>query len=198
MNPNFWNERYGDNEYAYGTEPNRFFAESIKNLTPGRVLFPCDGEGRNSVFAAKLGWDVTAFDFSESGKIKADKLAAQNNVAIDFQVADAALVFYPSQLFDLIVFTFAHLPEPIRKRLHNEAITWLKPGGKIIYEAYNPNQLNNNTGGPRELSMLGSREVIAADFNTLTTQYLEELQVEVNEGLYHNGLADVIRYIGMK
>jgi len=198
MNPTFWNERYSDNEYAYGTEPNQFFAEEIEKLSPGRVLFPCDGEGRNSVHAAKLGWEVTAFDFSESGKIKADKLAAQHNVSIDFQVADAAIVQYPSELFDLIVFTFAHLPEPIRKRLHKEALSWLKPGGKIIYEAYNPKQLQNNTGGPRELSMLGSRELIAEDFGSLTTEYLEELQVEVNEGIYHNGLADVIRYVGRK
>jgi SAM-dependent methyltransferase len=198
MNAEFWNSRYSDNEYAYGKEPNQFFAEEIKKLTPGKCLFPCDGEGRNSVYAATLGWKVSAFDFSTSGKEKADKLASENKAEITFQTADASTVEYKAEQFDLIVFTFAHLPENIRMRLHKEAINWLKPGGKIIYEAYNPNQLNNNTGGPKDLSMLGSRDVIAADFGSLTTQYLEELQVEVNEGKFHNGVADVIRFVGRK
>jgi ubiquinone/menaquinone biosynthesis C-methylase UbiE len=198
MNAEFWNARYSDNEYAYGKEPNQFFAEEIKKLTPGIALFPCDGEGRNSVYAATLGWKVSAFDFSASGKEKADKLASENNVEITFQTADASAVEYEAEQFDLIVFTFAHLPENIRMRLHKEAINWLKPEGKIIYEAYNPKQLNNNTGGPKDLSMLGSREQIAKDFGSLTTQYLEELQVEVNEGKFHNGVADVIRFVGRK
>ncbi len=198
MNAEFWNARYSDNEYAYGKEPNQFFAEEIKKLTPGTALFPCDGEGRNSVYAAALGWKVSAFDFSASGKEKADKLASENNVEITFQTADASAVEYEAEQFDLIVFTFAHLPENIRMRLHKEAINWLKTGGEIIYEAYNPKQLNNNTGGPKDLSMLGSRDVIAADFGSLTTQYLEELQVEVNEGKFHNGVADVIRFVGRK
>ena len=198
MNAEFWNARYSDNEYAYGKEPNQFFAEEIKKLTAGTALFPCDGEGRNSVYAATLGWKVSAFDFSASGKEKADKLASENNVEITFQTADASAVEYEAEQFDLIVFTFAHLPENIRMRLHKEAINWLKPGGEIIYEAYNPKQLNNNTGGPKDLSMLGSRDVIAADFGSLTTQYLEELQVEVNEGKFHNGVADVIRFVGRK
>ena len=198
MNAEFWNQRYSDQEYAYGKEPNQFFAEEIKKLTAGTALFPCDGEGRNSVYAATRGWKVSAFDFSASGKEKADKLASENGVEISFQTADASTVEYEPAQFDLIVFTFAHLPENIRTRLHAEAIHWLRPGGKIIYEAYNPKQLNNNTGGPKDLNMLGSREVIVADFGRLTTQYLEELQVEVNEGKFHNGLADVIRFVGTK
>ncbi len=198
MNAEFWNQRYSDQEYAYGKEPNQFFAEEMNKLIPGTALFPCDGEGRNSVYAAKRGWKVSAFDFSASGKAKADKLASENGVEISFQTADASTVEYEPAQFDLIVFTFAHLSENIRKRLHAEAIHWLRPGGKIIYEAYNPKQLNNNTGGPKDLSMLGSREVIVADFGRLTTQYLEELQVEVNEGKFHNGLADVVRFVGTK
>ena len=198
MTSQFWNERYNENEYAYGTEPNQFFAKEIQQVKPGRVLFPCDGEGRNSVYAAILGWDVIAFDFSEAGKTKADQLAAAHGVSINFQVADAALVKYPTELFDLIVFTFAHLPVAIRQRLHAEAVTWLKPGGRIIFEAYNPKQLNNNTGGPKDISMLVTPEIIHEDFGALTTELLQEIQEEVHEGKFHNGLADVIQYIGIK
>src|SRR4030066_1314218 len=107
---NFWNERYGNQEYIYGKTPNVFFAEQLESLKPGEILLPCEGEGRNAVFAALKGWQTRAFDTSEAGKIKAEKLAAENNVDIDYLIDDALTVQYPPNSFDAVAFIYAHFP----------------------------------------------------------------------------------------
>jgi hypothetical protein len=75
---------------------------------------------------------------------------------------------------------------------------WLKPGGRIILEAFNPDQLQNTSGGPKELSMLYTADMLKADFEGLSTDILATLQIDLNEGKYHDGIADVIRYVGIK
>ena len=77
----FWDERYGDDEYAYGTKPNTWFAEQLARMAQGRLLLPAEGEGRNAVYAAKLGWEVTAFDISAAGRDKAMRLAEKHGAA---------------------------------------------------------------------------------------------------------------------
>ena len=83
-----WNDRYSNDEFAYGEEPNNYLKEQIEKLEIGTILFPAEGEGRNAIFAAKSGWKVSAFDISEEGKNKALKLAKANNVSIDYQVGE--------------------------------------------------------------------------------------------------------------
>lgn len=83
-----WDDRYSSEEFAYGKEPNNYLKEQLEKLNPGAILFPAEGEGRNAIFAAKLGWNVSAFDISEEGKNKALKLAEANNVSIDYQVGE--------------------------------------------------------------------------------------------------------------
>ena len=73
-----WNDRYSSEEFAYGTAPNNYLKEQLEKLKTGSILFPAEGEGRNAVFAAKLGWKVSAFDISAEGKNKALKLAEAN------------------------------------------------------------------------------------------------------------------------
>lgn len=82
----FWNQRYRQEAFAYGKAPNQYFKENIQKLNPGKILFPAEGEGRNAVYAAQLGWDVYAFDISEEGKTKAKKWARENKVSINYQV----------------------------------------------------------------------------------------------------------------
>ena len=88
MSKDFWNSRYSEKEFAYGTDPNEFFKEQIDKIIPGRAIFLGEGEGRNAVYAAKLGWQVDAVDFSSSAKDKALKLAKENNVKINYVVSD--------------------------------------------------------------------------------------------------------------
>ena len=195
---NFWNERYTEKEFAYGTDANVFLAGELEKLPAGKILFPCEGEGRNAVFAAKKGWDVTAFDLSEEGLKKALTLAQQNKVSVKYQVADALTVEYPAESLDAVALIYAHFPASARRTIHQKIISWLKPGGLLILEAFNPLQINNTSGGPKEPSMLYTGEMLEEDFRPLKTQLLISQKITLNEGKYHQGIAYVVRYIGQK
>ena len=194
----FWNERYAENEFAYGTLPNEFLKEQLDKLSTGKILFVCEGEGRNAVYAATQKWNVEAFDLSSEGLKKALQLAEQKNVSINYQIADAAKVDYPFESFDAVVLIYTHFPETVRKSIHQKITSWLKPNGLVLMEAFNPKQLNNSSGGPKELSMLYTTEMLENDFENLEVKLLYTEVVQLNEGKYHNGKADVIRFIGKK
>jgi SAM-dependent methyltransferase len=198
MNAEFWNDRYSEDGFAYGNKPNEFFKEQIDNLPVGKILFPCEGEGRNAAYAASLGWNVEAFDLSEVGKQKAIDLAASFNAKINYNICDVANANFENNSFDAVVLIYSHLPESLRITLHGNIKNWLKPGGWVILEAYNPLQLNNTSGGPKDLNMLYSIETLMIDFHGMHFEILEEKQVELNEGKYHIGIADVVRFVGRK
>ncbi len=194
----FWNNRYAEKDFAYGTEPNDFLKDELEKLPAGKILFVCEGEGRNAVFAAKQNWIVEAFDLSEEGKRKASLLAKQNNVSINYQIANASTIEYSENSFHVVVLIYAHFPETIRKSVHERIVSWLKPGGLVVMEAFNPNQLKNTSGGPKDLSMLYTKEIMTDDFKELIIQQLFTETIELNEGKYHIGKADVIRFVGKK
>ena len=171
----FWEERYSSPSFVYGESPNEFLAETLNKLTPGKIILPCDGEGRNAVFAAKAGWDTYAFDISDAGKTKALQLANKVGVEVDFQVADALLITYPENTADAVALIYAHLPVLIRQALHKKVISWLKPGGKLILEAFNSLQLNNESGGPKSIDMLYTKEMLKEDFSALHIDYIEDV-----------------------
>lgn len=194
----FWNERYAATEYAYGTEPNLFFRENIEKIPPGKILFPAEGEGRNAVFAAKLGWDVTAFDVSIEGKKKAELLAGSNSVKIDYLIGNYDIVSFPINHFDCIVLIFAHMNPSKRKEYHQKLISFLRPGGIIILEGFSKKQINNNSGGPRDINMLFSEDEIQSDFLLLSELIITETDYNLDEGPFHQGIASVIRVKGIK
>src|SRR5574343_437589 len=131
-----WNERYANEAYAYGIAPNQYLVQTLSKFKAGKVLFAAEGEGRNAVYAAKQGWDVFAFDISEEGKKKADKLASDQNVSINYQVGDYKLMGYEKNQFDAIVLIYAHFPASIKSIIHQDLLEYLKPGGVIIFEAF--------------------------------------------------------------
>jgi 2-polyprenyl-3-methyl-5-hydroxy-6-metoxy-1,4-benzoquinol methylase len=195
----FWDERYSAKEYIYGKKPNAFLVNQVEKINPvGKILFSCEGEGRNAVFAALNGWTVEAFDYSESGKVKALQLANEYQVMIDYQLADATLFDFGIEKYDVVAFIFAHFPENLRVALHHKAIQSLKQGGRIILEAFNPTQINNNSGGPKAVSMLYTEEILSEDFEVLTMLTLTTEQVILDEGTYHHGIADVVRMVARK
>ncbi len=193
----FWNERYASQEYAYGVEPNDFFKFWIDQQKPGSILLPAEGEGRNAVYAARKGWEVYAFDYSDSGKKKADQLAQEHAVEIHYQVTDAA-AFNPGRTFDAIVLIYAHFPPAIRTPFHRKVMDMLKPGGFVVLEAYNKKQLNNDTGGPKNPDFLFDEHILKSEFEGLNILSLENKTLHMEEGLYHKGISDVIRMIAAK
>ena len=192
----FWNARYGEEGFAYGTEPNAFLKSELATLTPGKILFPAEGEGRNAVYAASLGWEVTAFDSSRTGREKAMGLAASRGVTIDYTLCGYADFHAEQESFDCIALIFAHQPPMQRHAFHRQLVEWLKPGGHVILEGFSKAQLGRGSGGPGDLAMLFSEEELRQDFSALADLSITQEQVTLDEGRYHVGTADVIRLTG--
>jgi SAM-dependent methyltransferase len=197
---NFWDERYSIKDYVYGTNPNQFFKEQLQMLKPGKILMLGEGEGRNAVFAAKLGWQVDAVDSSTVAKEKAVKLAKINDVEIKYHVADIHSFDFPANSYDAIGVIFLHINETESEiqTLYEKLYNTLKESGKIILELFSKNQLGKSSGGPQELSMLCSVGLIQKYFPKLKHEILREENVILSEGKFHQGEASVIRFVGAK
>lgn len=198
-----WNERYSQEAFAYGEAPNHYLKEQLIKLPVGSILFPAEGEGRNAVFAATLGWNVSAFDISQEGKNKALKLAEKNKVSIDYQVGALDVLNYEPEQFDAIALIYAHFPAIIKSAYHKKLDRFLKKNGTIIFESFSKKHMeyvtaNENVGGPKDIESLFSIEEIKLDFPNYTIIELAEQEIELNEGLYHNGTGSVIRFVGQK
>jgi 2-polyprenyl-3-methyl-5-hydroxy-6-metoxy-1,4-benzoquinol methylase len=200
----FWNDRYKNKEFAYGKNPNVFFKETINELNlSGKILLPAEGEGRNAVYAAKNGLDVTAFDISEEGKIKALELARSERVKIDYKVGELNQLNLKKNSFDSLALIYAHFPENIKEKLHKELAELIKPNGYLILEGFSINNLelrkkNPKIGGPGKKGMLFSEKEMKETFKNFEIIQLSETLIELNEGNFHNGLASVIRFVGKK
>ncbi len=199
----FWNERYSSDEFAYGEEPNEYFKEQLSKLKPGRILLPADGEGRNAVFAARQGWEVESFDISSEGKRKADLLAEKYELSINYQVGGLEDLTYKPASFDAIGLIFTHFNPKIRAKYHKELITLLKPGGIIISESFSEKHIDYNTanpkvGGPKDVSFLTSLDQIKEEFDGIEIIELYSSEAVLNEGNFHVGKGDVIRFLGRK
>jgi len=193
-----WNKRYAAEEYSFGTAPNAFFKEQLDLSDSGRLLLPAEGEGRNAIYAAENNWEVVAFDSSEQGRKKALKLANEKDVNIDYQVNDFKGVDFKEGEFDAIALIFAHMPEGSRREYHQKMLKYLKPGGIIILEGFEKNQIDLNTGGPKDKSWLFASHDLFSDFSSLSNINVAESKVELNEGASHQGEAAIIRLIGKK
>ncbi|WP_445715068.1 class I SAM-dependent methyltransferase [Flavobacterium sp.] len=194
----FWNERYADNTFAYGKEPNKFLKENIHLLPKGNILFVAEGEGRNAVFAAKEGFQVSAFDYSESGKQKALALAQEHNVTVDYLVSDVLELSYEKESFEALVFVFTHFPAEIRKEAHLKLLQLLKPSGSILFEAFGKEQMNYTSGGPKDIDMLFSEEEVKNEFPAISFDSLSTEKIVLDEGPFHQGEGVVVRFIGTK
>lgn len=198
----FWNERYAAPEFAYGKAPNVFLASRLPDFPAGRILFPAEGEGRNAVFAARLGWDVHAFDYSEAARMKALQLAKEHAVKLQYIVADARELDYEPESFDAIAIIFAHFPPSFRMHCHQVWDRLLKPGGVLLLEAFSKDHLRYNAdgraGGPREADLLYDVAELEAAFGHYKIMESREVETELTEGLYHNGLSSVVRFVARK
>lgn len=203
MKTEFWNARYKTENYAYGKEPNVFYKSEIDKVEPKTILFPLEGEGRNAVYAAKLGWQVSAFDLSSEGKTKALALAKENNTNINYTISELDNISYPRESFDCIVLIFAHFPEENRRLYHQKLMEYLKPGGKLILEGYSKkhhdyNSVDKKVGGPDNKDMLFSETDLREDFKDFNSLKITTKEYVLNEGLFHNGMSAVYQVVGVK
>jgi SAM-dependent methyltransferase len=203
MYKNMWDARYKSEEYAYGKEPNNFFREWLQKFTPGSILLPADGEGRNGVFAAQSGWKTTSFDLSVEGKLKAMNLAKEKNVLINYIVGDLEELDFEPGSFDAIGLIYAHFAAGKKMSFHKKLNSWLKPGGIIILEAFSKHHLvlkmqDPTLGGPGEIEMLYSEDEIRTSFKNYEILKLVEEEINLEAGKYHSGRGSVLRFIGKK
>jgi hypothetical protein len=200
MQATFWNERYQNNETVYGLLPNVFFKHSIDKINTGKLLLPAEGEGRNAVYAAKNGWDVTAFDYSEVAKEKALKMAMSHQVTFVYQTTNFLSFQAETASMDAVALIYAHMPPEIRSEFHHKMAYWVKKGGYVILEAFNPLQLELQSGGPKDVSMLYTPEMLKNDFpeHDWKIELLETTETELSEGPFHEGKAQVIRLLACR
>lgn len=192
----FWNQRFSEPGFAYGTEPNAFLVSQKKYFKPGmETLAVADGEGRNGVWLAQQGLDVLSVDGSEVGLRKAQELAKRRGISIRTEWADLTAWKWPEQKFDLVVAIFIHFPPEQRARMHKKMLGALKPGGVLIMEAFTPEQLQYKTGGPPVKEMLYTAEMLRKDFMEAEMLQQEEVLTELEEGVCHRGKASVVRLV---
>jgi SAM-dependent methyltransferase len=196
---NKWDQRFSEPGYAYGTEPNQFLVNSLKYLPDsGSILCLADGEGRNGVFLAQQGYEVTAVDSSVVGLEKAEALAREKGVKINTTVAD--LSDYPLALntYDAIISIFCHLPPSVRQQLYSMIPGSLTPGGIFLLEGYTPRQLIHKTGGPQKIELLIEIAELQKELAPLNFIHAIELERDIQEGRLHTGIGAVAQLIAEK
>jgi 2-polyprenyl-3-methyl-5-hydroxy-6-metoxy-1,4-benzoquinol methylase len=198
MTNEFWDKRYSEENFAYGTEPNLYFKQKIDELKPGKLILPGEGQGRNAVYAAKRGWQVTAIDLSSAAKQRALKLAEENNVEIEYCVTPLEDFNSRENEYDASALVFTHFPPETRNKIHSLIIKSLKSGGILIIESFSKKQISNTSGGPKELLKLYTLDDLLNDFKEMEILESYETQTNLDEGTYHRGKADVIRMVVKK
>ncbi len=197
MQKEFWNNRYGAKDYAYGKTANDFLKK--QKFAPGsRVLCLAEGEGRNAIYLAEQGLQVSMIDYSSEGIKKAQQLAKEKGVEINALCLDLSAYQIEANTWDAIVIIFGHFPSELRQHIHSQVFKALKAGGQLILEAYSKDQLQHKTGGPENLSLLYSESELRLDFKDFSSLSINQLTREVIEGQYHTGKASVIQVKGKK
>jgi SAM-dependent methyltransferase len=195
-----WDARYRSDEYIFGIEPNVFLASQEKYFTAGsRVLAVADGEGRNGVWLAQRGCKVCSVDISPVAVEKAKKLALDRNVHIEFAISDLMEWEWPEAAFDVVACIFIQFASPrMRKKLFDGFRRTLRPGGVVIMEGYGVKQLQNTSGGPRELENLYTPQILRDAFAGWELLLLREYDAMLDEGPKHRGMAALIDLVARK
>ena len=193
-----WDQRYSSKDYAYGTKANDFLVSMVDQLPTGKILCLAEGEGRNAVWLAEQGNEVTAVDSSEVGLKKAEKLAKERNVKITTVHADLADYDIGIQQWDAIVSIFCHLPPDLRQDVHHRCALGLRNEGIILLEAYTPLQLEYKTGGPPSAEMMMDVQSLSHELSSLKFLHLQEKVREIHEGKFHNGPGAVVQVLAKK
>lgn len=193
-----WDERYSAKEYVYGTQPNDFLKHHVNTINNGNVLSLAEGEGRNAVFLAKMGYSVTAVDSSIAGILKGKQLAQKNNVKINFVHADITEYDLGHTQWDGIISIFFPLASKQRRQLYKKIPHALKINGVFLLEAYTPEQIQYGTGGGNDIDTMQSKKTLSTELASLTFDHLIEINRNVIEGKLHTGMGSVVQAIATK
>ena len=197
-----WDQRYNEEGFAYGTDPNDFLKSECSRIPKGgRVLCLAEGEGRNAIFLAKQGYAVTAVDQSSVGLEKAQSLASENGVEISTIVANLADFDLGTEIWDGIVSISAHVPPELRKKLHGQVVNSLRKGGAFVLEAYTERHIEmDGIGGPppSDKEMFMSLKELESELDGLDFVVGAEIERNISEGKYHQGESAVVQVVACK
>ena len=195
-----WQKRFSATDYVFGEAPNAFLSRQ-KALLPkaGKALAVADGEGRNGVWLAEQGLDVTSLDFSPNAQIKAQALATKRGTRITTELADVLAYAWPVAAYDVIAAIFIQFMGPAdRAGVFAGIRQALKPGGLLLLEGYTPKQIQYGTGGPKEPENLYTRELLTTEFGGFTACKIDDYDVDMHEGSGHGGMSAVIDLVARK
>ncbi|HUZ42318.1 MAG TPA: class I SAM-dependent methyltransferase [Acidimicrobiales bacterium] len=193
-----WEQRFAGETYFYGTEPNEFLRTSLSKLPKGAAMCLAEGEGRNAVFLAESGYQVSSVDLTQTGVDKTMRLAEERGVKVNAVVGDLASFDLGRERWDLVVSIFAHVPPDVRRSLHRRVVDSLKSGGALLLEAYTPDQVGRGTGGPQDSQLTMTLDSLRLEFAQLEFIHAEELDRDVLEGAGHTGHGAVVQVIARK
>jgi len=198
--PAVWDQRYAADEYIFGTEPSDILTRHMQYVEAGETaLAIADGEGRNGVYLARQGLQVTSFDISPIGIAKAKRLALQHQAALTILESDIKSWDWKPESFDTVVGIFFQFLDPISRLEVFEGIrSTLKPNGRVFLCGYTPMQHRYKTGGPSEVENLYTPDLLLTAFHGFEILHLEEQEVELNEGPRHSGMSAFVDFIARK
>mgnify|MGYP001192964140 CR=1 FL=1 len=176
MDRHAWDARYATTGLLWGEEPNRFLVTETAGLSPGRALDLACGHGRNAVWLARNGWDVTGVDFSEVGLGKARDLAAGQGVEVEWVAADLNDYEPEPAAFDLVVVLYLQLPEPELTPVLVRAAGALAPGGTILIVSHDATNIAEGAGGPQDPDVLATPESLATHLPSVWVQRAERVR----------------------
>ena len=156
-----WDDRYAANELVWSAGPNALFADLVRDLEPGRALDVACGEGRNGLWLAELGWQVTGVDFSSVAISKATKIAKHRGLEIDWLTHNIATDGVDFELFDLVAVMFLHTDFVERENWMRRVVSAVKPGGVFVYIGHDPQNIESGVGGPQNLRYLPSADDVS-------------------------------------
>jgi SAM-dependent methyltransferase len=180
-----WDRRYSESGLLWSSQPNRFLVAEAGTLTAGRAVDLACGEGRNAVWLAGLGWQVTGVDFSEVAIAKAREQARAAGVDVQWVVADLLDHRSPSRAFELVVVFYLQVPAADRARILWAAAEAVAEGGTFLLVGHDSRNIENGYGGPRDPDVLYTPEDVVADLHGLTIERAElvERPVDTPEGV---------------
>jgi SAM-dependent methyltransferase len=199
----FWNERFAAPGYKYGTAPNTFLVEQAATWPAAQtVLAVGDGEGRNGVWLAEQDHQILAVDYAQAGLDKALALAKARRLEPSRYAtlcADLATWWPAPESADAVILIYCHLASALRRPAHRHLAQSLKPGGRLVLEAFHPTQKGRPSGGPQDLDMLYTLADLRQDFEGELNEVLGwEGEVMLDEGPGHQGLGLVTRFVGIR
>jgi cyclopropane fatty-acyl-phospholipid synthase-like methyltransferase len=194
-----WETRFSAEGYAFGKEPNAFLKAQAPLLRGRRTaLSVADGEGRNGVWLAEQGLDVSIIDFSAAGLAKARALAAERGVTLRTEVADITNWRWPKNAFEVIVAIFIFVAPAERDAFFANLKGALTPGGLLLMQGYRPEQLTYRTGGPADAARLYTRAMLQAGFSDMAELNIREHDSAISEGSSHVGMSALIDLVATR